>query len=81
MPPYGGYESAVHIHEIVIPRSEATWESVFPTWQEVRRRGVRIATPACAPVRNDKDFVGGAMHVGGGVRGANRAPPVAEEAR
>ena len=44
-------------------------------------KGVRIATPVCAPVRNDKDFVGGAMHVGGGVRGANRAPPVAEEAR
>ena len=28
VPPYGGYESAVHIHEIVIPRSAATWQSV-----------------------------------------------------
>ena len=41
---------------------------------------VRIATPACALVRNDR-FLGNAVHIGGGVRGANRAPPVAEEAR
>ena len=36
--------------------------------QEVRRVGVlRIATPACAPVRNDR-FFGNAVHIGSGVR-------------
>ena len=38
----------------VIPRSEATWESVSPVWQECSMRVLRIATPACAPVRNDR---------------------------
>ena len=32
VPPYGGYESAVHIHEIFIPRSAATWQSVPLMW-------------------------------------------------
>ena len=37
----------------VIPRSAATWGSVSPVWQECSMRVLRIATPACAPVRND----------------------------
>ena len=38
----------------VIPRSAATWESVSPVWQECSMRVLRIAAPACAPVRNDR---------------------------
>ena len=65
----------------VIPRSEATWESVSPMW-ECGVRVLRIATPVCGLVRNDSDFGNRVRRVtSGGVRGANRAPPVAEEAR
>ena len=49
-------------------------------WMKGRKKEGRIATPACAPVRNDR-FFGNAVHIGSGVRGANRALPVAEEAR
>ena len=37
----------------VIPRSTATWESVFPVWQRCSVGVLRIATPACGLVRND----------------------------
>ena len=39
----------------VIPRSEATWESVSPLW-ECGAGGLRIATPVCGLVRNDSFF-------------------------
>ena len=39
----------------VIPRSAATWESVFPM-RECGARRIRIATPAGGLVRNDRDF-------------------------
>ena len=42
----------------VIPRSEATWESVFPYDRGRCGGGLRIATPVCAPVRNDRFFWG-----------------------
>ena len=62
--PYAGQDN---FRKNVIPRSEATWESVFPVWQRCGVRVLRFATPACAPVRNDR-FFGNAVHIGGGVR-------------
>ena len=36
-------------------------------WMKGRKKEGRIATPACAPVRNDR-FFGNAVHIGSGVR-------------
>ena len=46
---------APHFHKTVIPRSAATWESVFPM-RECGARRIRIAAPAGRLVRNDRDF-------------------------
>ena len=46
---------APHFHKTVIPRSAATWESVFPM-RECSAWRIRFPTPACGLVRNDKDF-------------------------
>ena len=50
--PYAGQDG---FRKNVIPRSEATWESVFPVWQGCGVGVLRIATPACGLVRNDRD--------------------------
>ena len=51
--PYAGQDD---FRKNVIPRSEATWESVFPVWQGCGVGVLRIATPACGLVRNDMSF-------------------------
>ena len=51
--PYAGQGG---FYKNVIPRSEATWESVFPVWQGCGVGVLRIATPACGLVRNDMSF-------------------------
>ena len=51
--PYAGQDD---FRKNVIPRSEATWESVFPVWQGCGVGVLRIATPACGLVRNDRFF-------------------------
>ena len=64
----GGSAPPVHGRRIFIKlsfRGAQRRGNPFPPCSEgAVRGGVRIATPVCAPVRNDKDFVGGAMHVG-----------------
>jgi len=42
----------------VIARSEATWQSASLTMSdaELPAKGERIATPVCAPVRNDTEW-------------------------
>ena len=57
---------APHFHKTVIPRSAATWESVFPM-RECSAWRIRFPTPACGLVRNDRALAG-AARVGGGVR-------------
>ncbi len=51
--PYAGQDD---FRKNVIPRSAATWESVFPVWQGCGVGVLRFATPACGLVRNDMFF-------------------------